>query len=415
MIIKYTLRIIILSIAIGLLLFSGCKQQPSKDQINLAMYPEKIEGEADIRVQVLETRSSLELIVAGPYKLVVKELNGRKQSGGGSKPVTIRVSTIDNGIKLGINSYETAEVIPVGNTKISIRFVDSTGKTVTNNFPGSFIFSRERSGNLRVVVKLPMERYLIGVLPSEMPLSFPPEALKAQAVAARTYALYQLKSRQSQPYDVYADVRSQMWVPSKEADPRSRMAINSTRGLIVTDNFRLFPTYFHSDCGGETAKAKYIFAASDITPLSGRECPHGPQSYKWRYTVSKATLSARLTKGGVSSGRILRIEILDENKRQLQTIGRVYFIKLFMDNGVVQTVPANKFRIALGAGKNELASTFFNVSTDSTGKNLTFEGRGFGHGVGMCQHGAMYLAKEGQNFDEILKFYYPGSTIVKVW
>ncbi len=415
MIIKYTLRIIILGIAIGLLLFSGCKQQPSKSQINLAMYPERIEGEADIRVQVLETRSSLELIVAGPYKLVVKELNGRSQSGGGSKPVTIRVSTIDNGIKLGINSYETAEIIPIGNTKISIRFVDGNGKTVTKNFPGSFIFSRERSGNLRVVVKLPMERYLIGVLPSEMPLSFPPEALKAQAVAARTYALYQIKSRKTQPYDVYADVRSQMWVPSKEADPRSRMAVNATRGLIVTDNFRLFPAYFHSDCGGETAKAKYIFAASDITPLSGRECPHGPQSYKWRYTVSKATLSARLTKGGVSSGRILRIEILDENKRPLQTIGRVYFIKLFMDNGVVQTVPANKFRIALGAGKSELASTFFNVSTDSTGKNLTFEGRGFGHGVGMCQHGAMYLAKEGQNFDEILKFYYPGSTIVKVW
>ena len=415
MLIRYTLRILILGIAAALLIFAGCRQQPSKDQVNLAMYPQQLEGEADIRVLVLEAKSSVDLIVGGAYRLKVKGLDGHIQTGGGAKAVSIRVSTINNGIKLGINSYEEAEIIPVGNTRLNIRFLDSAGKTVTQSFPGSFIFSRGASGTLRVVVKLPIERYLIGVLPSEMPLSFPPEALKAQAIAARTYALYQIKARKKQPYDVYSDVRSQMWVPSKEADPRSRMAVNATQGLIVTDHFRLFPAYFHSDCGGETAKAKYIFAASDITPLSGRECPHGPQSYKWRFTLSKAAISTRLSRSGISSGRIMRIEILDENRHQLQTIGRVYFIKLFMDNGVVQTVPANNFRIALGAGKNELASTFFNVSTDSTGKNLTFEGRGFGHGVGMCQHGAMYLAKEGENFDEILKFYYPGSTIVKVW
>lgn len=415
MIIRYTLRILILSIAIAMLIFGGCKQKPDSSQSSLAMYPEKLEGEADIRVLVLESKGSIDLIVGGAYKLKVKELGGRIQTGGGNKAVSIKVSPLANGIKLGVNSYEEAEIIPVGKTQLSLRYIDSKGNSVTKNFPGSFILSRAKTGMIIVVTKLPVERYLVGVLPSEMPLSFPPEALKAQAVAARTYALYQIKARKKQPYDVYADVRSQMWVPSKEGDPRSRMAVNATEGLIVTDNFRLFPAYFHSDCGGETAKAKYIFASSDITPLSGRECPHGFQSYKWRFTVSKTTLSTRMSKGGVSTGRIMRIELLDENKRQLQTIGRVYYVKLFMDNGVVQTVPANKFRIALGAGKNELASTYFNVSTDSTGKNLTFEGRGFGHGVGMCQHGAMYLANEGENFDEIIKFYYPGSTIVKVW
>ncbi len=415
MILKYALRVLILSIALFVLIFAGCKEQPSKSQRQLAIYPEKLEGESNIRVLALESKSSVDLIVSGAYKLKVKELDGRLQTGGGSNAVSIKVSAVANGIKLGVNSYEEAQISPIGNTQLSIRYVDINGKTITKNFPGSFHFSRSKSGVLQVVVKLPIERYLIGVLPSEMPLSFPPEALKAQALAARTYALYQVKARTKQPYDVYADVRSQMWVPSKEADPRSRMAVNSTTGLIVTDNFRLFPTYFHSDCGGATAKAKYIFSDSDITPLSGKECPHGPESLKWRFTISKPTLSTRLSKGGVSNGRIIRIEILDENKRQLQTIGRVYYVRLFMDNGVVQTIPANKFRIALGAGKNELASTFFNVSTDSTGQNLTFEGRGFGHGVGMCQYGAMYLAKEGESFDEIIKFYYPGSTIVKVW
>ncbi len=415
MILKYILRLIVLGIAIALLLFAGCKEKPSSEQLKLAMYPERIEGEADIRVLVLESKGSVDLIVTGPYRLKVKELSGKVQTGGGNTAVSIKASTIANGIKLGINSYEEAEIIPIGNTKLKLRYIDVHAQLVTKEFPGSFILSRAKSGELMVVTKLPMERYLIGVLPSEMPLSFPPEALKAQAVAARTYALYQLKARGKQPYDVYADVRSQMWDPTKEADPRSRLAVNTTQGLIVTDNYRLFPAYFHSDCGGETAKAKYIFADSDIIPLSGKECPHAAESYKWRFSINKDALSTRMSRGGVSTGRIMRLELLDENKRQLQTIGRVYYVKLVMDNGVTQIVPANTFRIALGAGKKELASTYFNVSTDSTGKNLIFEGRGFGHGVGMCQHGAMYLANEGEDFNEILNFYYPGSTIIKVW
>ena len=276
MIMRYTLRILILSIAIAMLVFGGCKQKPDSSQSSLAMYPEKLEGEAYIRVLVLESKSSIDLIVGGAYKLKVKELGGRIQTGGGNKAVSIKVSPIANGIKLGVNSYEEAEIIPVGKTQLSLRYIDSRGNSVTKNFPGSFILSRAKSGMIMVVTKLPVERYLVGVLPSEMPLSFPPEALKSTSSGCTNICALPNKSpKKNSPMMFYADVRSQMWVPSKEGDPRSRMAVNATEGLIVTDNFRLFPAYFHSDCGGETAKAKYIFASSDITPLSGRECPHG--------------------------------------------------------------------------------------------------------------------------------------------
>lgn len=410
---NYIARILVLAIFAGFLIFAGCRQRPTPSQTKLAVYPEQKSQEPNIQILALETSSPIELIVAGAYDLKVEEIDGRKRPGGSSTPVSLKVQVVAEGIKVGKNTYKWTEVKPRGKFRLRIRYTDAKGIKIENSFPGALSFSRSLTGSLRVVVDLPLEQYLVGVLPSEMPLSFPPEALKAQAVAARTYALYQIKTREGKAYDVFSDVRSQMWKPSLQADPRAKMAVNATSGLVLTESFRLFPTYFHSDCGGYTAQAKNVFSSSDMTALSGVECPYVAESYRWKFSISKEDLSARLRRAGIGNGRVRRIRILDANQRELSALGRVYYVEVVTDNGVKRIVPANKFRLAVGAGKSQLASTYLEaVHSDNA---IVFKGRGFGHGVGLCQNGAKYWAKDGSDFVKILHFYYPGSKIVKVW
>jgi len=408
---KYMLRFFVLCIGAGLLTFVGCRQVPSSSERKLIAYPDRLSGEPDIQVMVLETTESIDLIVRGSYGLKVTTPEGEKKSGGGTLPVTIRVSATKGTVKLGKDSYKNAMVIPT-NSELGVRYSESGG-SITKSFPGSIEFSATRSGALRVVVALPLEQYLIGVLPHEMELSSAPEALKAQAVASRTYALYQIKTREGQPYDVYSDVRSQMWRPARDADVRARMAVNSTTGVILTEGYRLFPAYFSADCGGATANARYVFSGSDINALSGRENPFASQSYKWALTIRKSDLERRLAKAGISNGRLLRIELLDEKKQPLRMMGRVYFVRLYLENGVERIVSSNSFRLAVGGAKNELSSTWMYLTHRND--SLIFEGMGRGHGVGLCQTGAKLFAREGQDFTDILKFYYPGAVLLRLW
>lgn len=408
----YLLRFFVVISAAALLAIAGCRYVPDKTERKLIAYPDKLSGEPDIQVLALESDQPLELIVRGAYGLKVVTPKGERKSGSGSHAVTINVRA-DNGlIKLGKDYYKSAKIIPV-NSELGVKYTDA-GVSKISDFPGSFEFSVSPAGKLRLVVEIPLEQYLIGVLPAEMELASPPEALKAQAVASRTYALYQIKSREGKAYDVYSDVRSQMWRPAREADVRARMAVNSTRGVVMTEAYRLFPAYFHSDCGGSTANARYVFSGSDINALSGRDCPYSTQSYKWAYTISKPALVARLAKAGISNGRLLRVQFLNENRQPMNTIGRVYFVRLFLENGVERTISANTFRLAVGAGKNEIASTWMYLRHNSN-DTITFEGRGFGHGVGLCQNGSKHFAREGEDYTDILKFYYPGITLVRLW
>lgn len=409
---RYVLRLTILGAVGVLLVFAGCQQTPDRETRQIASYPTVGQNEPEVRVLALEAAGAVDLIVPGAYGLSVIDMAGKTVTGGGGSAVTVSVSATPDGIKLGQNLYKKAEVTPRSG-EFTLRFLQD--KTlVQRTYPGTFVFSRSPSGKLRIIVRVPLEQYLVGVLPGEMPLSFPPEALKAQAVASRTYALYQIRTSENRDYDVYSDVRSQVWRPVQEADPRARMAVNATRGLVLTENFRIFPTYFHADCGPRTANAKFVFSGSDINAMRGRECPFAPQSHPWKFTISKEALATRLANAGVSNGRILRIELLDENQQPLSTIGRVYFVRLLIDNGVVRTVPANTFRLAVGAEKHEMSSTWC-FAAHNPNETITFEGRGIGHGVGMCQWGAMHMASEGEDYVDILYYYYSGSKLLRLW
>lgn len=410
---KYFIRFFILSIVAGLLIVGGCKRAPTPEQRQLTQYPERIAGEPTIRVRTLTITTPLELQISGAYNLQVINLNGEIVKGQSEKPVTIMVSANNDGVKIGKDIYRRAQIIPQPDTLIKIVYQENNQR-IEKTFPGNFVFIKDSKNNLQLIIELPIEQYLLGVVAGEMPLSAAPEALKSQVVAARTYALYHIKTREKADFDVVNDVRSQVWNPEAANDPRARLAVNTTRGVVVNDNFRLFPTYFHSDCGGATANGKHIFPAANIPALQGVKCAY-PTPHQWKVTHSKEAITSALARKGLSNGRLLRLAFLNENNEPLSNMGRVYFVQLFTDNGVERVIPANSFREAVGNKKDNIASTLMQATTN-TNNTITFQGRGFGHGVGMCQHGAMFLSREQQlDYRQILRHYYPTATLVKLW
>ena len=413
---KYFLRIIILIIAAGLLAIGGCRQKsptppPSEPQ---GIYPE-VSGEPSIRIRALASTAPLELIVAGPYKMRVVTVNGENYNGAGQSAVTIGVTATDKGVKLGKDVYREAEIIPEKGVSMRLRTYNG-GKSRELVFPGSYTFSRDRQGRTQIVVSLPMERYLVGVVAGEMPMHFPPESLKALAVAARTFALYHLRTRAAHSYDVECDTASQVWNPAA-GDARARMAVTTTRGQIITENHRLFPAYFSADCGGVTTNGKYVFPAADVNALSGGVRCAYPTPYTWKKNYTRETISAKLSAAGLNNGRLLRLELLNERKESLgNVLGRVYYVRLVNENNVERIVSAESFRKALGNGKNDMASVRMLATFLTDNHTISFQGQGFGHGVGLCQHGAAYEAgKNHKNHREILEKYYPGAEVVKVW
>lgn len=408
---KYIVRLCVVGVAFVLLVFAGCRQMPSPGQKSLGVLPGPVKGEPTIRMLWIESDSPVEMIVPGSYSLNVTKMDGSTEPGSGTQPVTISVSAIKGGIQLGKNSYKEAEITPRSG-QLRLRYTKD-GSRVEDALPGSFIFKRSATGKIRLILRMPLEQYLTGVLPAEMPLYYPPAALQAQAVAGRTYALYEIRTSQKEAFDVYSDVRSQAWHYKSSLDTRSRQAVNSTSGIVLTENNKLFMSYFHADCGGHSANGRYVFSSATQSALAGVDCPYMPKESLWKLSITKQDLSARLANAKICNGTVMNLEALDEKKEPLRTMGRVYYIRLYLDSGVVRTIEANRFRVKV-VGARELKSTLFSYKILENGV-ITFEGRGDGHGVGLCQKGAGYLAKEGYDYQSILRKYYPGSQLRRLW
>ncbi len=395
---------------------ASCRQLPSPEERDLAAYPTGLTQGPEVRVLVLDNQASGTLTVTGPYQLEVVHRDGRRETGGGRLPVAVGVTPTAGGVRLGRDEVRTADIIPGEGTHLTFE----SGKAKFE-LPGKVhLYSQSKADGPRLcgVVSVGIEEYLVGVVAGEMPSSWPAEALRAQAVASRTFALYMVKTRARKDYDVKTTVMSQVWVPSRRADPRVLLAVNSTRGQVLTHEWALFPTYFHSECGGRTANAKHVFLQREIWPLSGVDCPFclGPEKPRgWERRIDRRTLSARLAAAGlIAEGRqISQVEALDQDGTSLRTLQRVYSMRLRLDNGVEKTVSADEFRRAVGYERKNLPSTFFAVS--HTANDIVLEGRGYGHGVGLCQYGAAYLARQGQLYPDILAHYYPGAKLLRLW
>ncbi len=268
------------------------------------------------------------------------------------------------------------------------------------------IESRSRRAS-DVIASLDIENYLKGVLPSEMPASWPLEALKAQAVAARTFALYRKgHPREGSHFDLDSDVSDQMFqhplssAPTSAALENVERAIRETRGETLEDSKHdVFATYFHADCGGHTEEARDVWGVGEKmgTAVDGG-CPLNPRAV-WSLKLSSDQVAARLAKVLKRTSGILASIRSGERTGS----GRLASIKVAWSDGTLSTLAGNEFRAALGF--DQLRSTQFSIQRE--GSNYSFRGQGYGHGVGMCQWGARQLAKAGNGYLAILKHYYP--------
>lgn len=282
---------------------------------------------------------------------------------------------------------------------------------------------------LTIVNRLGVEEYLRGVVPVEMG-NRPREdsaALQAQAVASRSYAYVRLGDNAGRPFDVRASVLDQVYGGVDVENAHADAAVAATRGVVLKYQGRAVDAPYSSVCGGTTAEASeiwrvpgapYLQRVSDRIGTSNRYyCENAPR-YRWTRTLSAAQVNAGLEQylkqyAAVPGGRPGTARAISIRSRTGS--GRVGVLDIETDRGNFP-VRANDVRYVLRAPGGEiLSSTYFSVDSehDRGGHiaSVTLRGQGNGHGVGMCQWGAIGRARAGQSFRSILGTYYPGTTV----
>lgn len=282
--------------------------------------------------------------------------------------------------------------------------------------------------------RLAIENYLRGVVPLEIGHRTDSEraAVEAQAVAARSYAYTHLASSDTHLYDMVATVMDQVYGGVRAETPISDAAVAATMGLVLTYHGVVVNAPYHSTCGGRTARASevwprsgdepYLVPVSDRIPGTDRYyCDISPR-FHWTRTFTERALRAALDRylksyasvprGGPGSPRSVKVASHTPS-------GRVRDLVITTDRGRY-TLHENDIRFVLRSSGGEiLNSTYFSVEERRDGARgrmsaLVVRGAGYGHGIGMCQWGAIGRARAGQDFREILRTYYPGTVVTRM-
>ncbi|MCK9223508.1 MAG: SpoIID/LytB domain-containing protein [Candidatus Muirbacterium halophilum] len=303
------------------------------------------------------------------------------------------------------------------------------------------------NSGFNVVNVLDIEKYLYGVLANEMLKSSPDEALKTLAVVCRTYALKNLQKHGQNGFDVCSTTHCQVYRGFNTESDNIIKAVDSTRGIVITYLDELISAYHHSACGGGTTDNETAWTTgSEIPYTRGRWCDFCEESPRanWEFELSMSELSQRFR--NLNIGNIIRI-----NVEQSDSFGRAKSIMLTGEKGEC-LVSANQFRLEIGAQR--IWSTMFEIygfggnsaklskkidkintilksekkdfikkillESEEKRNNIRYDGykikgHGSGHGVGLCQWGAIGLSKKGLNYKEIIKFYYTNVETMRLY
>jgi stage II sporulation protein D len=258
------------------------------------------------------------------------------------------------------------------------------------------------SGLLTVINTLGLEAYLFGLINHEISSKWPLEAVKAQAIAARTYAYFKLGVNKDRPYHLESTVIDQVYGGSSAEDDRARRAVTETRGEMLYYGSDLARTFYHSSCGGKTEPAENVWGSEFpyLKSVDDEFCTDAPH-YFWSYETTFDSLLAALEKNGYVARESQEISILERSES-----GRVLNVSL-----AGEILSGNKFRQLIGYGL--IKSTMFDLEINNG--SVIFSGSGSGHGVGMCQWGAKGMAEEDHSYSQILDHYYPGTTLKKTY
>jgi stage II sporulation protein D len=275
------------------------------------------------------------------------------------------------------------------------------------SYRGRLLLFRSADGDLAVVNVLGLEEYLLGVVPCEIgPINVSTfEAAKAQAVAARSFTMTRLGRRKGLGHDLFDSyLRDQEYRGIERETELSGQAVTVTRGEVLEYEDGICEALYHGNCGGVTANGPkpYLRSVPDTPKHSrGRKayCSERPNS-SWQMSFGRDSLDAVASRLSGKGCRVRTVSL--ETDRES---GRVKYLHLATDHGSSR-VPGSDFRMAMG-----LRSTAFTVSI--RGRTVSFTGRGWGHGAGMCQDGAIAMAEAGSGYREILQQYYSGVSLAK--
>lgn len=266
---------------------------------------------------------------------------------------------------------------------------------------------RVKRASKNIIEEVPFEDYIVGVLAGEMPVSFDLEALKAQAVAARTYVMKKMADNKDKEYDIVDTVQNQVYVSNEELKEKwqdnyserinkVKQAVLDTKGEYLTYNGKIIEAFFFSTSVGKTENSEEIFSSAEpylrsvdsswdaeVSPVFSESNEFSLQEFYDKLNLKyQEKLNIKITET-TSTGRIKEIKI----NNKTFTGSKVYSLL-------------------------ELRSTFFTI--EQVGSNVVVTTKGYGHGVGMSQYGALAMAKKGYKYDEILKHYYQGVDIEKI-
>jgi stage II sporulation protein D len=274
---------------------------------------------------------------------------------------------------------------------------------------------------------VPLEPYLAGVVGAEMPDYWEPEALKAQAIAARTYCLFARRHNgRTRDWDVASTQASQVYKGVNAESSQVWKAVNATTGKVLTirggratlDN--IFPAYFSAICGGHTEDGEHVFGDPGL-PLRGVPCPYC-------FDTARMTL---FTWQPVQFDRDIVTKRLVEKYPKLEALGaikdvnaversdygqfsRITKVKLVGETGKSDFVRGEDLRLAIDPTGKKIQSTNCRIVTWGNGW-MFLRGRGWGHGVGLCQYGAQGMARLGKGYKDILRYYYPNAELSSLY
>jgi stage II sporulation protein D len=348
-----------------------------------------------VRVAIVRDARELNLSIDGPYIFIDMDLG--KAIAKGPKLLKAKVRLLDKGLFMGMDVYPSKRLI-IKPTK------DATVVINNHTFRGDILLMRTPNNRLTVINNIDIEDYIKGVLYHEVSHHWPMEALKAQAVATRTYAIYKMDASKRNDYDVTNDIYSQVYGGKNSERYRTGLAVERTIGQVLNYQDKILPAYFHATCAGMTEDVKELWDMS-TPPLRGVPCSFCQDSphMNWKKNYRLQNIQSSLNKLGHKIGSIKEISIIERDRSE-----RIKSLKITDRNEISITISGKDFREAIGP--NELKSNNYEITMQ--GYYVDFIGKGWGHGVGLCQWGARGMAEQQFTFKQILSYYYPSAQLI---
>jgi stage II sporulation protein D len=401
------------------ILFGGCERR------EIVRPTPQMEAESQFWIRVLILADAKDCTITGPSRFRINQA--------GPFP---RVQAAE-----ALMTVAGPARVVVANGRLALNATAAPGDDIMLSADGNHVLGlndQKYRGQLRLTVNpdgrtfnvinfVPLEPYLAGVVGAEMPDYWEPEALKAQAIAARTYCLYSKRhTGRNRNWDVSSTQSSQVYRGVNAESSLVWNAVNATYGQVLVLRGRrswsdgLFPAYFSAVCGGHTEASEHVFGDS-AEPLRGVPCPYCRETarmtlFYWPMAqFDRDVVTRRLVEKYPkleALGAIKGLEIADRS--DYGSFSRITRVRLIGETGKTDTVRGEDLRLALDPTGRKIQSTVCKIVPWGNGWAF-LSGRGWGHGVGLCQYGAQGMARLGKSCPDILQHYYPNSEIVNLY